>query len=697
MTRIIIFLLISCTLSLEGQVLNDDCFTPIELTPTLGRFCSDVRAYNNLNATFTSAVEDPMCWPDNASTADVWFSFRAAGTATTVTVSGNTNFMPGGSLTLPQFAIYEGVCGSLQELNCASDAAGAQSIELVQTDLIVGQRYYIRVAAREADQGTFQLCLTSFSLVPPPESDCVDAVLLCDKSSFNVERLVGTGNETNEILLDGLCLDAELASSWYKWVCDAPGTLTFTLTPNNPADDIDFILFELPGGLDDCQNRRSIRCMASGENVNQPPGNWIRCTGETGLRIGDPDVIELAGCVEPSNNNFLQEVAMVAGRAYVLMINNFSQSGQGFTMEFGGSGTFLGPTARINIIDGQDLDSIECDKTFTLNESVTFPTGSIENIEWRFGANATPLAATGPGPHTVSYDAIGFKTITLSLTTDRGCIYNEILELDVLPCCADLTGFNIAVDSTVDLICAGVPTGRIAVSGQGLNPFFEYSTDGINWQFNDLFVGLPAGEQMILIRDRKGCLDSVSAFINEPPPLQVDAGPDITIGLGCETEIEAIVSPPGAEVLYFWTSTDTSANGMRVPAFRTFPPGTTTYQIEVTDSAGCTAVDEKIVFSDGLRPIFIPDAFSPNNDGINDFFTVFSGKASRQIARMQIFDRWGAKVFERTNIPTNEVTMGWDGTSSGVVLNPGVYAYVIHVLFVDGAILEYKGDISIIK
>ena len=421
-----------------GQSFNDDCFTPVELTTSLGRNCSGINTYSNIGASLSTNAADPGCWPDNLNTADVWFSFRAAGTAVTVTIIGNTNFMPGGSLTQPEFAIYSGICGALTELNCASDGFGSNSIELVQTNLIVGQRYYIRVAARSAAQGSFQLCLTSFNLIPPPQSDCMEAVLLCDKSSFNVESLIGTGAISNEIQGLGLCLPNELASSWYKWVCEQSGTLTFTLTPNNPVDDIDFILFELPGGLDDCSNKRSIRCMASGENVNQPPGDWVRCTGPTGLELGDPDVVELAGCAEPSNDNFLAEVNMVSGRAYALLINNFSQSGQGFTMEFGGTGTFLGPDAQIQVIDGQTFETIECDKEFTLDEIINFPTGTVTNIEWRFGADASPLLATGNGPHTVNYSSIGFKTITLSITTDRGCIYNEFVELDVLPCCADI-------------------------------------------------------------------------------------------------------------------------------------------------------------------------------------------------------------------------------------------------------------------
>ena len=105
----------------QSQTRNDECFTPIELATSLGRVCSGTGAYSTMGATFSSTVTDPLCWPDDPATADVWFLFRASGTEVAITVSGNTVPVANGSLLLPQFAIYSGVCGGLTELNCSSD------------------------------------------------------------------------------------------------------------------------------------------------------------------------------------------------------------------------------------------------------------------------------------------------------------------------------------------------------------------------------------------------------------------------------------------------------------------------------------------------------------------------------------------------------------------------------------------------
>mgnify|MGYP000197366683 CR=1 FL=1 len=86
-------------------------------------------------------------------------------------------------------------------------------------------------------------------------------MILCDKSPFYVESLVGTGNNNNELSAND-CIDEEFASVWYKWTCDVSGTLTFDLIPNNyqagfESDDIDFVVYELPNGIEDCRSIKS--------------------------------------------------------------------------------------------------------------------------------------------------------------------------------------------------------------------------------------------------------------------------------------------------------------------------------------------------------------------------------------------------------------------------------------------------------
>ena len=136
--------------------------------------------------------------------------------------------------------------------------------------LIPGTEYIFKVQGTFNRSGTFRLCINNYTPPFPPSADCSDANLLCDKSTFFLEKTEGAGNDPDEAA--GSCLgtcdvfsNSESSSTWYKWIAATSGSLTFTLTPENPEDDLDFALYELPDGLDDCNDKVLLRCMASGE------------------------------------------------------------------------------------------------------------------------------------------------------------------------------------------------------------------------------------------------------------------------------------------------------------------------------------------------------------------------------------------------------------------------------------------------
>ena len=288
-----------------------------------------------------------------------------------ITINGNTTASPGGTLEDPEVAIYSGNCGiGLTELECISDAFNNNAVETFAGSLTVGNTYYIRVDARNENIGTFQLCLNNFNEVPSPSSDCNSGVILCDKSPFTVQNVFGEGTIPSEIVNSSNCTTqiTEANSSWYKWTCEDPGTLTFSLTPNNPFDDLDFVVYELPNGVMDCNNKIALRSMGSGENVGSPLSEWVACTGNTGLNTSNSDTEECPGC-QPGDNNFLQAINMQTGKSYALVINNFSNSGQGFSLSFGGTGTFQGPNVNFTFTPE---NNVECDEMVTYVDSSFF-------------------------------------------------------------------------------------------------------------------------------------------------------------------------------------------------------------------------------------------------------------------------------------------------------------------------------------
>ncbi|MEL6721211.1 MAG: gliding motility-associated C-terminal domain-containing protein, partial [Bacteroidota bacterium] len=100
------------------------------------------------------------------------------------------------------------------------------------------------------------------------------------------------------------------------------------------------------------------------------------------------------------------------------------------------------------------------------------------------------------------------------------------------------------------------------------------------------------------------------------------------------------------------------------------------------------------IFVDETRRVYVPSAFSPNNDGINDYF-YFQSPDPGTILSFQVFDRWGNLIFKQTNIPFNQETAGWNGTISGITASKGIYLWKAEILFFDEKVERWGGDVTV--
>jgi len=124
------------------------------------------------------------------------------------------------------------------------------------------------------------------------------------------------------------------------------------------------------------------------------------------------------------------------------------------------------------------------------------------------------------------------------------------------------------------------------------------------------------------------------------------------------------------------------------------PSKTTIYQVDIIDSLGCKHTDTTIVYVQdyicGEPNIFVPNAFSPNNDNNNDILYIH-GKGIEDIY-FAIYNRWGEKVFETTNI-----NYGWDGTYKGEFVDPAVFVYYLRATCINKHVFEKKGNITVVR
>lgn len=694
---IVSFLFIVGAVSIAyAQPSNADCTNPISINNP-SNYCSAVGEFTNVNAG-PSGYGAASCW-DGVSN-DVWFQFTAQAQTASITVIGSNS--GGGTLQSPQIALYidNGCTGVIQELRCASDVAGDDIVSLTRGNLTVGESYYIRVDGRNSDQGTFELCVTNFNPPTEPGQDCATASILCNKDPFVVEFVTGAGNDTTEA--DGSCFSGESSSTWFKWTCMTAGTLTFVLDPirkttvggqGSAGDDLDFGLYELPLGIDAC-TKSIIRCNAT------HPFNYINgqavvnCNYETGLDLTSTETEEDAGC-DAGEDGFVRFIDMQVGVSYALVVNNFSDSGQGFEISFGGTGEFLGPEPLFTV---EPMTGLRCDTDFMVNDFSTFSNGSIVEWEWSFGVGAVPAFFTGQNPPPINYETFGDKSILLTVTSDKGCVVTERLDFFVDSCCEDIISDLGATIEGATLQCAEDEDGTLVVQGTNGFPPYMYSIDGGDFTNINSASGLGVGIYDVIVQDGKGCEFSIETEITAPEPLIVDAGEDVTVDLGVSTQLDASFTPVmGNEIIEWIVNAGLDCTDCLDP--NALAPGTTTYVIQVTDENGCERQDEVTVstFIERDRPIFAPNIMLSGSSTDDGRFFVGTGPAAAEIERIQIYDRWGNLIWEGTGMVPNEFQQGWDGKFNGEFVNPAVFAWVAYVRYLDDVVIIYNGDVTVVR
>ena len=213
-------------------------------------------------------------------------------------------------------------------------------------------------------------------------------------------------------------------------------------------------------------------------------------------------------------------------------------------------------------------------------------------------------------------------------------------------------------------------------------------------------VLIPSGIYIVTVFDDRGCSDDTTYIIMEPNPILVSIGPDNPIiDLGDSLFIIGHVDQSDNPIsMTLWTSVaPVSCPTCEGTWVYNFVP--TIYTWTVTDANGCQGSGSITVGVDFDRDVYMPNVFTPNNDGRNEEFKIYTGPGVESINYLHIYDRWGNLVHSETGLLPDPAGAGnWDGTFDGELLNPGVYVYVAEISFIDNhTTLIYRGDVTLVK
>lgn len=282
---------------------------------------------------------------------------------------------------------------------------------------------------------------------------------------------------------------------------------------------------------------------------------------------------------------------------------------------------------------------------------------------------------------------------TLLVTNvQNGCTDTDVVEVDLIA----PTGIEVTLEQP---LCHGDPAFlEIETIEGGAEPYIYSINGGASFVQNSNFTLLSPGWHLVVVQDANGCEFAQGVQVEDVPVLEIELDPLATIKLGESYQINASVNFPVNQLSSIsWApaeslSCDDCLNPLAAP-FRT-----TDYHLEVVNENGCRDDAWLRLIVDERPNIYIPNVFSPNEDGTNEIFYIYAKENTIKIINsLQIYTRWGELVFEVYDFPPNDPQYGWDGFFRGVPMNSGVFVYWTEVELINGQPIILKGDVTIIR
>jgi gliding motility-associated-like protein len=313
--------------------------------------------------------------------------------------------------------------------------------------------------------------------------------------------------------------------------------------------------------------------------------------------------------------------------------------------------------------------------------------GTVNNYVWSSNGSFTDTLNNPTTDSTLLVSVTNDSTFYVNVS-NAWCSYTDtvlihIPELDIslstLPgiCTGDTVQLTASNLTPIDPLTFNWSPDSLVISGD-LTPTITTSPDYPSWFY-------------VTGTTPQGCTVSDSVFVNVsgPPQGLLNATADqYSITFGSSTVLHA--NPNG--YAYSWSPGETLSDSTSQHPTAS-PVVTTTYTVTVSNG-GCSLSDTVTIrvleIICDYPYIYVPNAFTPNNDGENDVLYVRGQNITELIFR--VFDRWGELVFE-----TTDITKGWDGTFKDREADPAVFVWYVEATCLGGEKYFHKGNVTLIR
>jgi gliding motility-associated-like protein len=413
------------------------------------------------------------------------------------------------------------------------------------------------------------------------------------------------------------------------------------------------------------------------------------CSNSIQVTINEPPAIQVTeGTITPANCGVSDGAASVSASGGTGTLS-YSWSPTGGNSAF--ATNISGGSYTVTVTD-QNLCSSTLNIVVTTIGGPTVALNNQTNVSCFGGSDgsASVSASGGTAPYQYAWSPSGGTaasatgliagTYTVAVTDDVGCIGSASVTI-TSPTALSASANTTAAD-------CGSSNGSITlnVSG-GTSPYtYTWSPSG---GAGSTASGLAPGTYTATITDALGCQTTTSSTIVTIGDLDILATPDLSV---IEQGDTVVLSASGA-TFYNWSPT-TGLSCTNCSSPTASPSQTTTYMVTGSDATGCTGTATvTIIVNEICGDIYVPTVFAPNSSSgnlENEKLCVYGNCISS--LSYSVFDRWGNKVFETSDIGTC-----WDGSFKGKELNAGVFAYKLIVTLNNGDYIEQSGNVTLIR
>jgi gliding motility-associated-like protein len=286
--------------------------------------------------------------------------------------------------------------------------------------------------------------------------------------------------------------------------------------------------------------------------------------------------------------------------------------------------------------------------------------------------NSTHTWSTGATSQSITVSTAGTYYVTVS---DTCGIRTDTIVVAVTPTPVADAGNNA-------LICNG---DGVQLAASGGSNYSWQPAGSLSNPTSAITFAQPAATTTYTVTVSNGnCATTDTVQVVVLPLPGANAGADVTVNIGSGISLNA-----AGNGSYIWSPpASLSCNACASPVAS--PTVTTVYVLTVTSADGCVSTDSvRVTVEYNCGDVFVPNVFSPNDDGSNDVLFVYNNCITEMT--FQVFDRWGNQLFF-----SSEQSRGWDGTYKGEKMNSGIYAWQLRATLIDGRSIELAGDVQLI-